>query len=343
MKLRADQLADHLQNTLAPVYLVSGDEPFQLDEAVNQIRQQCRAQGYTEREVFHVDRSFDWNQLQASAGALSLFAERRIIELRLPTGKPGDGAKALVRYTEQLPDDTILLIVAGKLESAQTRSKWFKALEQAGAVIQVWPIEKNHLPRWIRQRMQLRGMQPTDGALTMLVDRVEGNLLAADQELEKLRLLHGEGSIDEQQVAAAVSDSARYDVFGLVDAALLGDASRTSRIMYGLKGEGVDATVVLWALARELRSMHAMARAVQEGNTVDSVMNQYRVWEKRKSPIRAALQRHGLRQWQAFLWQTGEIDRMIKGLAAGKVWDELLQLALKIAGIMLIRKTAARA
>lgn len=342
MKLRVEQLANHLDTSLAAVYFISGDEPFQVDEACQMIRHQCEQQGYSERELFHVDKSFDWQQLQAAAGALSLFAQQRIIELRLPTAKPGtDGAKALVAYTEQLPEDTVLLLVAGKLDSSQTRSKWFKALEQAGVVVQVWPIEKAQLPRWVHQRMQLRDMQPTDGALTMLVDRVEGNLLAADQELEKLRLLHGEGSIDEQQVAAAVSDSARFDVFGLVDAALAGDAQRSSRILYGLMAEGIEAVVVLWALAREIRSLHAMAAAIQQGQSLDSVMGQYRVWEKRKPQVRAALQRYPAKRWQGLLWQAGEIDKMIKGLSAGKAWDELLQLTLKIGGTVLFRRPGA--
>lgn len=342
MKVRVEQLASQLSNNLAPVYFISGDEPFQVDEATQMIRQQCAQQGYNERELLHVDKSFDWQQLQAAAGALSLFAQQRVIELRLPSAKPGtDGAKALVAYTEQLPQDTILLIVAGKLDSSQTRSKWFNALEQAGVVVQVWPVEKAQLPGWVRQRMQLRGMQPTEGALTMLVDRVEGNLLAADQELEKLRLLHGEGSIDEQQVASAVSDSARFDVFGLVDAALAGDAQRTSRVLFGLMAEGIEAVVVLWAVAREIRSIHAMALAIQQGQSVDSVMGQYRVWDKRKPQVRAALQRYPARRWQGLLWQAGEIDKMIKGLSAGKAWDELLQLSLKIGGTMLFRRPAS--
>jgi DNA polymerase-3 subunit delta len=185
-------------------------------------------------------------------------------------------------------------------------------------------------------------MQPSEAALTMLVDRVEGNLLAADQELEKLRLLYGEGSIDEQQVAAAVSDSARFDVFGLVDAALAGDVQRTTRILYGLMAEGVEAVVVLWALAREIRSIHAMATALEQGQSLDAVLAQYRVWDKRKPQVRAALQRFPARRWQGLLWQSGEIDRIIKGLAAGKAWDELLQLSLKIGGTMLFRRPMSR-
>ena len=340
MKLRANQLATHLAQPLSPLYLVSGDEPFQMDEACNAIRAAALQQGYSDRQVMHVDKQFDWHSLAASADALSLFAEKRVIELRLPTAKPGDaGAKALVAYTENPPQDTLLLIVAGKLESAQTRSKWFKALEQSGVVIQIWPVEAKQLPQWIRQRMQLRGMQPTDEAVQLLADRVEGNLLAADQELEKLLLLTGGGAVDAEQVAAAVSDSARYDVFSLVDTALLGESARSVHILQGLRAEGLEPPIILWALARELRSLVNMAQAMQQGSSVEQVLAQYRVWDKRKAPVRAALQRHNSRRLQGLLWQCGDIDRMIKGLAAGKPWDELIQLTLKMAGTPLFRRT----
>lgn len=215
MKIRLDQLKIQLQKTLAPIYFVSGDEPFQVGEACQLIREQARAQGVTEREVFHVDRSFDWNQLTASAGAMSLFAERKLIEVQLPTGKPGDaGAKALVAYAEQAAEENILLVISGKLEAAQQRSKWYKALDKVGAMLAIWPIDAAQLPQWIRQRLQLRGLKPTPEAVALLADRVEGNLLAADQEMEKLLLLNGAGDVDAEQVMEAVSDSARFDAFG---------------------------------------------------------------------------------------------------------------------------------
>ena len=189
---------------MAPVYFLSGDEPFQLDEAAAQIRQAAKAQGYTEREVYHVDRSFDWDLLTQSAGSMSLFAERKLIELRIPGGKPGDkGSKALVDYTQQLPEDNLLLIVSAKLDAAQTKSKWFKALDAVGATLAVWPLELQQLPAWLKKRMQLRGLQPSEDALTILAEQVEGNLLAADQELEKMLLLYGEGSITAEQVIEA--------------------------------------------------------------------------------------------------------------------------------------------
>ncbi len=268
----------------------------------------------------------------ASAG------ERRLVELRLPSGKPGaEGGKVLAAWCENPPPDTLLLIIAGKLDKAQQSSRWFKAIDVAGAVIQVWPVEAAALPAWIARRMQARDMQPTPEAVALLAERVEGNLLAADQELEKLRLLTGGGPVDADQVAAAVSDSARYDVFGLVDAALAGDAARAARMLFGLRGEGVAANLVLWALTRELRALAAMSRALAAGQPQAAVFKAHRVWDKRKGPVQAALRRHPARRWQALLWQAGELERVVKGQASGSPWEELLQLTLKIAGRPLFR------
>jgi DNA polymerase-3 subunit delta len=313
-----------------------------LEQVSSAIRHKAQELGYTDREVMHVERGFDWQQLSASADSLSLFADKRLLELRIPTGKPGDaGSKALQRYCDHPPADTVLLIVAGKLEKAQQNTKWFKALEQNGVVVQVWPVEADKLPQWIKQRMQLRDMQPTPEALAMLAERVEGNLLAADQELEKLRLLSGGGTVDAEQVVAAVSDSARFDVFSLVDTALLGDAARAVRILYGLQAEGVEPVLVLWALGREIRSLSGMSRALQQGQAVSQVLTQYRVWDKRKRAVQAALQRYPLKRWQGLLWQVGEIERIIKGQVTGKPWDELLQLTLKVAGLPLFKAVSA--
>ena len=341
MKLNFNQLGSHLEKQLQPVYFLSGDEPFHVDESARLIREAAKSQGYTEREVYHVDRSFDWEQLTQSAGSMSLFAERKIIELRIPTGKPGDkGSKALVAYTQQLPEDNLLLIVSGKLDSAQTRSKWFKAIDVVGATLAVWPLDIQQLPAWLKQRMLLRGLQPTEDALAILAGQTEGNLLAADQELEKLRMLYGEGSITAEQVVDAVSDSARFDVFALVDVALQGDVLRVSRILHGLKTEGEDVLHILGALTYQLRMLEKMASAVSKGQNLEQVFSQHRIWDKRKTVLRAGLNRHGLKRWQAFLLIAGRIERMCKGLTAGKPWDELLQLTLRIAGVALFPLTA---
>jgi DNA polymerase-3 subunit delta len=339
MKLRPDQLEQNLQSNLSPIYIVSGDEPFQLGEACQTIREQCKAQGVTEREVMHVDRSFDWYQLTDSANAMSLFAERKLIEIRMPTGKPGDaGAKVLLAYAQNPSPDNVLLLVTGKLDG---RAKWFKALEGAGVYVQIWPIEPARLPQWISMRLRQRGLMASSEAVKLLADRVEGNLLAADQEMEKLLLLNGPGQIDVQQVIEAVADSARYDAFGLMDAALAGDAPRVSKILFGLRGEGLEPIALMGAMNYQLRAMCAMAADVQQGEPLDAVLASHRVWDKRKPLVRGALQRHNLKRWQGFIWKSGEIDRMIKGLAQGTVWDELLQLALRIAGVAVVKNRPA--
>lgn len=332
MKLRAEQLPAWLQKGLAPVYLVSGDEPFQVDQAVNAIRQQAREQGYTDRQVLHADARFDWQNLRAATANLSLFAEKQLIELRLPTGKPGtEGSKALQAYLDNPPADTLLLIISAKLDKTQQNSKWYKAIDRAGVTLAVWPIDAAQLPGWLKQRMALREMQPSEAALQLLVDRIEGNLLAADQELEKLRLLNGPGPIDAEQVAAAVADSARYDLFSLVDVTLSGDRVRAQRMLYGLRGEGVEAILVLWALSREIRSLAGMAAALEDGQPLAGVLQQYRVWDKRKAPVSAALRRHPQAAlWRSLLQRCGQIDRCLKGQAAGEPWEELLQLIMAL-------------
>lgn len=336
MKLRLEQLDSHLKKPLAPIYLVHGEEPLQAGEAADAIRAAARAQGFEDRELFHVEAGFDWGQLASAADSMSLFGGRRILELRLPTGKPGDaGAKALSAYAARPPHDTVLLVLSGKLDSAQQRSKWYRALEEAGVAVPVWPVDAARLPRWLEARMQARGMQPDPAAVALLAERVEGNLLAADQEIEKLRLLHGSGLVDAAAVAAAVSDSARFDVFALVDAALQGDAERTARILQGLREEGQEPVLILWALARELRQGLAIAEAVARGTPVDAAMTRQRVWDKRKDLVRGALKRHRLPAWQALLRRAGTVDRVIKGAQPGRPWDELLQLSLGLAGVRL--------
>ncbi len=337
MRLRSDQLAAHLAKPLLPIYLVSGDEPLQLNEATDALRAAARAQGFTEREVLQVETGFDWGALAAAGSNLSLFAERKLIELRLPSGKPGDaGAKALTAYAAAPAPDNLLLISCGKLEKQQQNSKWFKALEAAGAVVQVWPVEPRALPGWIRQRLQARGMQPTPEAAQLLAERVEGNMLAAAQEVEKLVLLCGAGPLDGETVRAAVADSARYDVFELADAALGGDAARCARIVEGLRGEGEEPVLILWALVREVRALALIAAEQARGVPLDTLLQQQRVWDKRKPLYQAALKRHNLRRWRALLRRAARLDRICKGAEPGNPWDELLQFSLLMAGVRLV-------
>jgi DNA polymerase-3 subunit delta len=333
MQLKPEQLDAHLKKSLAPVYFISGDEPLRVLEAADAIRAAARVQGYDERDVLTVQAGFDWNSLLAEAGNLSLFAQRKVIDLRLPSGKPGDaGARALREYAQRPPEDTVLLITAGKLEPAARNSKWVQALEQAGVVSFVWPLDGNEFPAWVQARMRRRGLEPTREAVRMLADRVEGNLLACVQEIDKLYLLRGAGPVDESDILQLVADHARYDVYGLVDAALSGQAARSVHILQGLQAEGTAPPVVLWALAREIRQLAGMAAAVSAGQAIPALLAKYRVWANRKGLVGNALKRLPAGQCRTLLRQCAALDRVCKGQAAGNAWDELLQLTLQLAG-----------
>jgi len=342
MQLKPEQLDAHLRKQLAPVYFISGDEPLRVMEAADAVRAAARRQGYDERDVLTAQAGFDWDSLMSEAGNLSLFSQRRVIDLRLPTGKPGaDGSRALRAYAERPPEDTLLLVTAGKLEPAARKSKWVQALDKAGVVMFVWPLKGQEFNAWVAQRMRQRGLQPTADAVTLLSGRVEGNLLACVQEIEKLYLLQGEGEVDAEAILDLVADNARYDVFGLLDSTLAGKAARSVHMLQGLRAEGLVPQIVIWALSRELRQLAAMAATVASGQPVEAVLNQYRVWPaERKSLVAAALRRLSVTQCNALLQHCARVDRISKGQGAGSAWDELIQLTLKLAGNRTLPDTA---
>ncbi|MET0067276.1 MAG: DNA polymerase III subunit delta [Candidatus Thiodiazotropha sp.] len=333
MKLRNDQLGGHLKSALAPVYLLSGDEPLQMMEAADEIRRAAREQGYLEREVLDAGSGFDWSALAQAAESLSLFGDRRVLELRLNSPKVGaDGSKALVGYCERPAEDTVLLVILPKLERAQTSSKWLQAIDRAGVFLQIWPIEGGRLAPWIEQRLRKAGLVPEPGVVEMLSDRVEGNLLAASQEIEKLLLLQGPGVITQAQLAQSVADSARFDVFGLLDTLLTGNAAKGLRMLSALKAEGVAAPVVLWGLSREIRALAEMAREVEQGQSPAQVMNRFRVWEKRKPLIQKALKSATSQRWQRLLIRCADTDLAIKGLSSADPWLGLRNIAQGVSG-----------
>ena len=342
MKLRPDQLSAHLKQALAPVYIVSGDEPLQVSECCDLIRTQARQQGFSERHVYHVDNSFDWGELLEAANALSLFAQKQLLELRIPNGKPGDtGRKVLQEYIQHPSPDNLLLIVSDRLDNSVQKAKWFKALEHEGVFIPVWPIESHKLPGWIAARLKQDGFSASREALGLIAERVEGNLLAASQELEKLKLLAKDQRIDEDTVRAAVSDSARYDVFQLADAALSGNLRSCVRILGVLKGEGVEPPVVLWSIAREIRLLSLMSRLKSRGLSMEAAMEQAAkvtgfspfILKRRRPLLDKVMQRHGERHFRDMLLMTSEIDQSIKGMDKQNPWDALLTLTLFLAGL----------
>jgi DNA polymerase-3 subunit delta len=329
VNVRPDQLADILGKQIHPVYLITGDEPLQVMESADAVRASCRRQDYTEREVFDVDASFDWQRLREEACSLSLFSSRRLLDLRMPSAKPGrEGAQALKAYASDIPQDTVLLITSGKLESAQKKSAWFNALDQVGVVSQCWPVGPERLPAWIKQRFQRRGMQPGRDVVGYVCQRVEGNLLAAAQEIDKLSLLVGPGAIDIETVREAVADSSRFDVFELADSALAGDQRRVIRILHGLHAEGLEPVLVTWALAKDIRLLAAVGA---DRNSADYVLKQGGVWQNRMPLFKSCLSRHPAAGFKRMLQRCAKIDGISKGQQPGNVWDELETLVFQLA------------
>lgn len=333
-KLRADQVQASLEKSLAPVYLVSGDEPLLVQEACQQIRTRAKAEGFSERELLHTDGGFSWDSLHYLASSMSLFADKKVIEIRVHNGKPGDlGSKALVQYCSAPSKDKLLLLVFPKIDKRTHNSKWYKAVEQAGATVALWPISSHQLPRWLSQRIQSAGLKVDAQAIDILSAKVEGNLLAAVQEIEKLKLL-GEGvHIDAQLMADSVMESSRYDVFGLCDAALSGSSAQTMKILQTLKNEGTPAAVVLWSLSREVRTLAGIQDALAIGEHFDQCARKHGIWDNRKAMVKAALKRLNKGQMQRLLRLLVLADKAIKGAVKDNPWDVLLDLALSLSGV----------
>ncbi len=329
MQRSPENLSGALAEGLAPLYLVAGDEPLQLGEACDAVRAACREAGFDERTVLGEGADFDYAELAASADNLSLFATRRLLELRW-SGKPGkEGGKVLQAYAAQPPRDTVLLISGPRIERRSRDSAWYRALDKAGVVVNVWPIERERFPPWLARRARGLDLDLDAEAARLLAERVENNMLAAAQELEKLRLLLGPGAVDADTVLRAVADSARFNVFDLADAILAGDAPRVCRVLQGLREEGVEPVLVLWAIAREVRTLASVSAALRRGVARDTALREAQVWSQRKALVGRALQRQC--DWAGLLRQAAAADRVVKGAAAGP-WRALQRLALAACG-----------
>lgn len=336
MQLRPDALDAHLTKPLAPLYVIASDEHLLALEAADKIRRMARAQGLSEREVLVVERSFKWGALLAANQSQSLFGDRKLIELRIPTGKPGkDGGQALQDYVSALSPDNVTLITLPKLDWQTQKSAWVAALQQAGVYIDIPLVERAQLPPWIGARLAAQHQSADKQSIDFIADRVEGNLLAAHQEIQKLALLYPEGKLSFEQIHDAVLNVARYDVFKLNEAMLSGDAARLARMLDGLKGEGEALPLVLWAMAEEIRTLLKLKAGVAQGRAVGMLLKEYRIWGPRERLMEPALRRLKLSTLEAALQEAAQIDKMVKGLRArafaGDAWDALLQLGLKVA------------
>jgi DNA polymerase-3 subunit delta len=340
MQIRIDQLGTQLQRGLKPLYLVHGDEPLQVQEACDAIRAAARAAGHAEREVFTVGAHFDWSSLLGAARSPGLFAERRLIDLRIPSGKPGrDGAEALQRYVEALPDDLLTLIQCPRLDGQQQKSAWFAALDGAGLVLRADPVERAALPAWLAQRLARQQQRVADGeagqrTLGFFADRVEGNLLAAHQEVTKLGLLHPPGELSFEQVEASVLNVARFDVFKLGEAVLGGRVARALRMLDGLRAEGEAPVLVHWTLAEDIRTLARVKGALARGQPLPLALREARIWGPRERLFERALPLLDDAALQALLQAASQCDGIVKGLRLPgwpvQPWDALRRLVLML-------------
>ena len=338
MKIKAEQLARTLRNQPQPLVWLSGDEPLLLQESADQVRQHYREQGFIEREIFPVDKGFTWDEFLQASGNLSLFAERKIIELRLASSKLEEaGRDALARYLEAPDDNLLVLITSPRLEKATQNTKWFKRIESGAILVQIWPVNRDGLGAWLEQRLLREGIRADAEALALLSDRIEGNLLAAMQEIAKLKLLATAAddapiTLDARTVMQVVADNSRYSAQQLVDAALAGDLARAHKILAGLRAEGVFPLALLAPITGELRRLLPMLEKREQGQGVNAIMQSSGVFWNRKQVVGAALQRLQSKQVWALLEQARVVDQSVKGMHPGDSWEELSRLLIRLAG-----------
>ncbi len=330
MPIKLEQLAGSLQRGLAPIYLVGGEEPLLLQECCDQIREAAKAQGFVERELLQVDRSFDWSELEQAA-APSLFASQKIIDLRLRTGKPGQkGAKVLTEWAEAPDPNMILLISCEQWDTGSRKSKWASKLDKAGVRVDIWPINARELPGWLEQRMLQHGMQPEPEVLRLLADRLEGNLLAAKQEIDRLALIKGTGTVTVDDVLKVVVDSSRFDAFALAEHMLSGNLRDGLRVAAGLRRMNTPLPLLLGALLKELKTTEAFRLAMRGGEQETMVFRRLNVWYNRQNTVRAAARRLDTRKLFGAFKTLALIDRQSKGRAAGDPWQSLDTLLLQL-------------
>jgi DNA polymerase III subunit delta len=330
MQLRPAQLAAHLKQPLLPLYVVAGEEPLIIQESLDALRAAARKQGYSERQVLDADRAFDWSALTQAAASLSLFATRRLIEVNLPSGAPGDaGAKALKALAEAPVPDTVIVLICGPLEYRTRQSGWYTTLEGKGASLYVWPVKPEELPHWIGDRLAAAGLKATREAIELLVHRTEGNLLAAQQDIEKLKLLHAGETLTEENIQLAVADSARFDAFDLTDRVLMGDAEGAVRSLGRLREEGVELPALVGAWAWMLRQWGQAAAHYAQSRNATAACEAAKIFGPRQAPYLKALPRVRPAQVYGWLARASSIDLKGKSTAGEPgAWEELLTCVL---------------
>ena len=313
---------------------MSGDEPLQFNESLDAVRAATRRQGFSERTVLDADTGFDWSRLAEAGASLSLFAERRLVELRLPSGRPGaEGGRALAEFASESGADIVLLVGAGRIDARTKRSEWFRALDRAGVTVEVWPKERSALPAWLRERARARGLSASPEAVEELADRCEGNLAYGAQTIERLALLVSGGRIELEDVLDGAAHGARFTSFDLVDATLAGNGPRALQVLAGLAAEGEAPPAIIGALAWQVRTVVRIGRDLERGASIDDALRPFPAWRRRRRQVLAALERRRSGAWGERLADLAHLDAMTKGAATGDVWDGLRRLALDFCGV----------
>ena len=332
MKIKIEQLAPSLKKNIAPLYLVSGDEFLLVQEACDTIRKHAVESGYSERTVFHIEASFNWDNFLGNVNNSSLFGDQEVIELSLKGKMPEAGSKVLQNYAKNPSPDKIILLIANKLDASQQRTSWHKAIDACGIVLPIWPIEQSQLPSWINNRLNMAGLKTDQEGVKLLADHAAGNLLAATQEIEKLILLYGQGNLTHEQIGDAIADNARFNAFNLLDAALSGNTNSLNRILDNLKSENVEPTIILWAITNELRSLINISVATKNGTPLETAYTKNNIWPKRRPLVKMVLNRHNLNNLQHLLRYAMNIDLAIKGADRDRLlWHEIRKVYLKFA------------
>lgn len=328
MKLHAKQLEHHLKReTLLPVYLINGDSPLLAQEIRDVIRKTASKKGFYQHELFFINNNFNWEQFSNTANNFSLFSEKTFLEIRNAKGNFNEiGTKTLLHYLDNIPDDKLLLIVTGKLTTAQQKTKWFKTVESIGAIITIWPVNRHELPHWIAKRLQGANLKADTESIHLLADLTEGNLLATQQAIEKLQLLYPTTLITAKEMTEVINDNTHFNVFDLTNYALAGSQKQTLRVLSSLRATGTEAILVLWSLTRELRQLYSLAQQLNDGATMTQVLSTQ--WQSRKALLKTALSRLTCHQLNALLQQAQQVDLIIKGVKMGEPWLSLEDLCL---------------
>ncbi len=344
MQLKASQLREHLKKGIQPIYFIYGDEPLQLRNYTDMVRKAAIYYGYDERERYTADNQFNWAQLAESACSLSLFSSKKLIEIHLPSAKPGDkGAKAIINYCDNIPDDTILLLFCGKLESASQRSKWFKRLDQVAWRVTVYPFKENELKSWITSELFKNGLQISSESLMYFVDHIEGNMLSADQEITKLALLYNANkqqaqNISHEQLVDAIHDNTLYKPFELFDTVLRGESKHAMQMLKQFEQDGTALIFLLFIISKELRLCANIANFCQQMPLPQAMQKEY-IFPQRKALIQSVLSQFPMINWQDYLLQLIDIERIAKGMASEQStlihpWNCLLKVLLEISHII---------